>query len=130
MPPKLGERVDGLHSSVSCEAQLNNLYHNTFGNPQIAAALIRDSLNFRAIWSFSEWSGLTVEVPAPFSIAWLRTVGISADKLSALSVTPATKYQHPLGKCGCPRMEESKAGVTIPGGGIACLVCSSFKRKS
>ncbi len=130
MPPKLGERIDGLHTSVSWGAHLNNLYYNTFGNPQIAAALIRDSLNFRAISSFSEWSGLILEVPAPFSIAWLKTVGISADKLSALSVTPATKYQHPLGKCGCPRMEESRAGVTIPGGGIACLIRSSVKRKS
>ena len=130
MPPKLGERIDGLHISVSWEAQLNGLYYNTFGNPQIAAALIRDSLNFRAISSFSEWSGLILEVPAPFSIAWSKTVGISADKLSALSVTPATKYQHPLGKWGCPRMEESKAGVTIPGGGIACPIRSSVKGKS
>ena len=130
MPSKLGERIDGLHNSVSWEALLNNIYHHTFGNPQIAAALIRDSLNFRAILSCSEWSGLTVELPAPFSIAWSKTVGISAAKLSALSVTPATKYQHPLGKCGCPRMEDSKAGVTIPGGGIAHLVRSSVKKKS
>ena len=54
VPPKLGERIDGLHSSVSCKAQLHNIYHNTFGNPQIAAALIRDSLSFRAILSLSE----------------------------------------------------------------------------
>ena len=29
-------------------------------------------------------------------------VGISADKLSALSVILAIKDEHPLGKCGCP----------------------------
>ena len=96
---------------------------NTLGKPPIGAAFTNASRIFRAICNCSSCPGLESARLAPFSMAYLNTFGISSGRLRTDKVTPAMKYHECSGSCGCPRIQESSAGVAMTGSvtdGIAC----------